>query len=58
MCEKETNSNNMIKGEVMLDCGDEVGDGSHQAAKMEEKVKMPEGLSETKRPRLSDGQKS
>lgn len=56
--EKETNSNNMIKGEVMLDCGDEVGDGSHQAAKMEEKVKMPEGLSETKRPRLSDGQKS
>lgn len=48
----------MIKGEVMLDCGDEVGDGSHQAAKMEEKVKMPEGLSETKRPRLSDGQKS
>lgn len=42
----------------MPEFGDEASDKSHQAAKIVEKVKTPEGLSETKRPRLSEGPKS
>ncbi|XP_021776134.1 uncharacterized protein LOC110739961 isoform X1 [Chenopodium quinoa] len=58
VCEKETSQTNTRKREITPDCEAEADDGSHQVAKVVEKVKTPEVLSEMKRPRLPDGQKS
>ena len=58
MCEKETSQTNTRNREIMPESEAEVDDGSHQVAEVVEKVKTPEGLSEMKRPRLPDGQKS
>lgn len=58
VCEKETSQTNTNMSEVMPDCEVEANDGSQQAAKIVEILKTPEGLSETKRPRLFNGQES